>query len=186
MWFYLQTLLRFNFFVCFSHWFSGIFFLSFLILANCVRDESSADSSNGSEECGTYRFLCTQMKILQLLEFGYIFCLFSQKHDRKGSSQKNVHRRRISPSSTVVYIIKKKTVCIPIIYPTYVESTLSNIICRYRIRDFAWRANFLYAHALKWTVSRWPHYFNAQANQESLWKFKNRSRTHYVHEKSLK
>ena len=121
-----------------------------IFLANCVRDESSADSSNGSEECGTYRFLC----ILQLLEFGYIFCLFSQKHDRKGSSQKNIHRWRISPSSTVVYIIKKTVVCIPIIYPTYVESTLSIIICRYRIRDFAWRANFLYAHALKWTVSR--------------------------------
>ena len=87
--------------------FGDIFFLLFLILANCVHDESRADSSNGSEDCGTYRFLCTQMKILQLLEFGYIFCLFSQKHDRKGSSQKNIHRRRISPSSTIVYIIKK-------------------------------------------------------------------------------
>ena len=54
-----------------------------------------------------HTFLCTQMKSLQLLEFGYIFCLFSQKHDRKGSSQKNIHRRRTSPSSTVVYIIKK-------------------------------------------------------------------------------
>ena len=132
----------------------GDIFFTFLILANCVRDESSANSSNGSEECGTYRFLCTQMKILQLLEFGYIFCLFSQKHDRKGLSQKNIHRRRISPSSTVVYIIKKTVVCILIIYSTYVESTLSIIICRYRIRDFASRANFLYAHALKWTVSR--------------------------------
>ena len=81
---------------------------------------------------------------------------------------------------------KKTAVCLSIIYRTYVESTLSIIICRYRIRDFAWRANFLHAHALKWTVSRWPHYFNARANQESLWKFKNRSRTHYVHEKSLK
>ena len=132
-------------FVCFSQCdFRRYFFLLFLILANCVRDESSADSSNGSEECGTYRFLCTQMKILQLiLEFGYIFCLFSQKHDRKGSSKK-----------MVVYIIRKTVVCILIIYRTYVESTLSIIICRYRIRDFAWCANFLYAHALKWTVSR--------------------------------
>ena len=67
---------------------------------------------------------CVQMKILQLLEFGYIFCLFSQKYDRKGSSQKNSHRRRISPSSTVVYSIKT-VVCMPIIYRTYVESTLS-------------------------------------------------------------
>ena len=165
--------------------FGDIFFYFFNFSKLCSQ-ENGADSSNGSEERGTYRFLCTQMKILQLLEFGYIFCLFSQKHDRKGSSQKNIHRRPISPSSTVVYIIKKTVVCIPIIYPTYVESTLSIIICRYRIRDFAWRANFLYAHALKWTVSRWPHYFNARANQESLWKFKNRSRTHYVHEKSLK
>ena len=32
-----------------------------------------------------------------------------------------------------------------------------------------WSANFLYAHALKWTVSRWPHNLNAQVNQESLW-----------------
>ena len=46
------------------------------------------------------------MKILQLLEFGYIFFLFSRKRDRKGSSQKNIHRRQISPSSTVVYSIK--------------------------------------------------------------------------------
>ena len=133
--------------------FCDIFF-TFLILANCVRDESSADSSNGSEECGTYRFLCTQMKILQLLEFGYIFCLFSQKHDRKGSSQINIRRRRISPSSTVVYIIKKNcclyTDNLPYICRIYFEHHL----CRYRIRDFAWRANFLYAHALKWTVSR--------------------------------
>ena len=107
MLFYLQTLQRFNFLYVFHTDFRRYFFFTFLILANCVCDESSADSSNGSEECGTYRFLCTQMKILQLLEFGYIFCLFSQKHDRKGSSQKNTHRRQISPSSTVVYIIKK-------------------------------------------------------------------------------
>ena len=55
------------------------------------------------------------------------FLSFSQKHDRKGSSQKNIHRRQISPS-TVVYIIKKTVVCIPIIYRTYVESSLSIII----------------------------------------------------------
>ena len=76
MWFYLQILQRFNFLYVFHTDFPRYFFFTFLILANCVRDESSADSSNGSDECGTYRFLCTQMKILQLLEFGYIFCLF--------------------------------------------------------------------------------------------------------------
>ena len=129
--------------------FGDTFFSTFLILANCVCDASSADSSNRSDVCGTYRFLCTQMKILQLLEFGYIFCLFSQKRDRKGSSQ----RQRISPSSTVVYSIKT-VVFIPIIYRTYVESTLKIIICLYRSRDFAWSAKILYAHALKWTVSR--------------------------------
>ena len=162
----------------------GDIFFTFLILANCVRDESSADSSNGSEECGTYRFLCTQMKILQLLEFGYTLSFFAEAW-QKGFVSKIYSQAANFPffNGCVYY---KKNVCIPIIYPTYVESTLSIIICRYRIRDFARRANFLYAHALKWTVSRWPHYFNARANQESLWKFKNRSRTHYVHEKTLK
>ena len=161
-------------------------FFTFLILANCVRDESSADSSNGSEECGTYRFLCTQMKILQLLEFRYYFLSFFAEAWQKGFASKEYSQAANFPFFNGCVYYKKTVVCIPIIYPTYVESTLRIIICRYRIRDFAWRANFLYAHALKWTVSRWPHYFNAQANQESLWKFKNRSRTHYVHEKSLK
>ena len=53
----------------FCMFFTLIFDDILLILANCVCDESSADFSNGSEVCGTYRFLCTQMKILQLLEF---------------------------------------------------------------------------------------------------------------------
>ena len=115
-----------------------------------------------------------------------IFSAFFAEAWQKGFVSKEYSQAANFPFFNGCVYYKKTVVCIPIIYPTYVESTLTIIICRYRIRDFAWRANFLYAHALKWTVSRWPHYFNARANQEGLWKFKNRSRTHYVHEKSLK